>query len=85
MSRPKGYLQYEPMFDYKQTLTDRLTDAADLIIDFATLGEYGLEEPAGSTSPSCETRHRATPTPCPGSRRRGGERLMDRAAKFYAS
>ncbi len=84
MSRPEGYLQYELMFDYKQKLTDRLTDAADLIIDFATLGEYGLEEPAGSTSPSCETRHRA-PAPCTGSRRRGGDRLMDRAARFYAS
>jgi hypothetical protein len=85
MSRPRGYLQYELMFDYKQTLTDRLTDAADLIIDFATLGEYGLEEPAGRTSPSCETRHRATPAPCTGPRRRGGERLMDRAARFYAA
>jgi hypothetical protein len=25
------------------SLTQRLADAADLIIDFATLGEYGLE------------------------------------------
>ena len=28
------------MFDCKQTLTARLTDAVDLMIDFATLGEY---------------------------------------------
>ena len=39
---------YEPMFDSKKTLTGRLTDAADLLIDFATLGEYGLE-PVGRT------------------------------------
>ena len=41
------------MFDYKQTLTNRLADAADLMIDFATLGEYGLE-PAGRTPRACE-------------------------------
>jgi hypothetical protein len=50
------------MFDCKQTLTGRLTDAVDLLIDFATLGEYGLE-PVGRTSTSCGTRRRtATPT-----------------------
>ena len=42
------------MFDSKQTLTNRLADAVDLAIDFATLGEYGLE-PVGDT-PSCEAR-----------------------------
>jgi hypothetical protein len=45
------------MFDSKTTLTGRLTDAVDLLIDFATLGEYGLE-PAGRTTPSCESRKR---------------------------
>ncbi len=40
------------MFDSKQTLTTRLADAADLIIDFATLGEYGLE-PVGRTRQGC--------------------------------
>ena len=48
------------MFDSKTSLTGRLTDAVDLLIDFATLGEYGLE-PVGRTAPSCETRHRAAP------------------------
>lgn len=48
------------MFDYKQTLTDRLADAADLMIDFATLGEYGLEEPAGRTTRACEADHPRT-------------------------
>jgi len=45
------------MFDSKQKLTDRLADAIDLTIDFATLGEYGLEavEPPAR---ACEARHR---------------------------
>jgi hypothetical protein len=41
------------MFDSKQTLTERLTDAMDLAIDFATLGEYGLE-PVGRTPQGCD-------------------------------
>jgi hypothetical protein len=40
------------MFDSKTKITHRLTDAADLLIDFATLGEYGLE-PVGRTRPGC--------------------------------
>ncbi|HEX5928769.1 MAG TPA: hypothetical protein VFY48_05190 [Solirubrobacterales bacterium] len=43
------------MFDSKQTLTNRLTDAVDLMIDFATLGEYGLE-PVGRTRQGCADR-----------------------------
>jgi hypothetical protein len=43
------------MFDSKKTLTGRLTDAVDLMIDFATLGEYGLEPVEGRVA-SCETR-----------------------------
>jgi hypothetical protein len=42
------------MFDCKQTLTERLADTVDLLIDFATLGEYGLEEPVGRTNRACE-------------------------------
>lgn len=41
--RPWPGLPYEPMFERKKRLTERLADAADLMIDFATLGEYGLE------------------------------------------
>jgi hypothetical protein len=49
------------MFDSKQTLTTRLADATDLLIDFATLGEYGLE-PVGSTRQGCDgLRHRPMP------------------------
>ncbi len=46
------------MFDSKQTLTHRIADAADLLIDFATLGEYGLEpvENAGQTCNGARTR-----------------------------
>lgn len=55
------------MFDSKQTLTNRLADAVDLAIDFATLGEYGLE-PVGSTPPACE-----------GARRRGHQESFNEA------
>jgi hypothetical protein len=40
------------MFDPKTKYTERLTDAVDLLMDFATLGEYGLE-PAGRTRQGC--------------------------------
>lgn len=46
------------MFDSKQTLTVRLVDAADLMIDFATLGEYGLE-PVDRPAAACEARRRS--------------------------
>jgi hypothetical protein len=45
------------MFDTKTNLTARLADAVDLLIDFATLGEYGLE-PAVGPAQGCESRHR---------------------------
>ncbi|HEV7615262.1 MAG TPA: hypothetical protein VGO36_03420 [Solirubrobacterales bacterium] len=60
------------MFDSKKNLSWRLTDAVDLLIDFATLGEYGLE-PVGRTTPSCETRHRRTAPSGTSRRRRAGE------------
>ena len=64
--RPKTPLFYEPMFDCKQTLTTRLADAVDLMIDFATLGEYGLE-PVGRARPASVARPRLL------ARGRGGE------------
>jgi hypothetical protein len=45
------------MFDSRMTIAARLSDAADLIIDFATLGEYGLE-PVFPRPPACEARRR---------------------------
>jgi len=45
------------MFDSSKNISARLADATDLLIDFATLGEYGLE-PVAKPAPSCETRHR---------------------------
>jgi hypothetical protein len=45
------------MFDSKKTLSTRAADAADLMIDFATLGEYGLE-PVAAPVASCEARLR---------------------------
>lgn len=50
------------MFDSKTKITTRLTDAADLLIDFATLGEYGLE-PVGRTRQGCVDRPQTTLRP----------------------
>jgi len=44
------------MFDTRKTIGTRAADAVDLAIDFATLGEYGLE-PVGQPKP-CEGRRR---------------------------
>jgi hypothetical protein len=60
------------MFDSKTTLTGRLTDAVDLLIDFATLGEYGLEPTEAPLS--CEARRRPHP-----SRPVSRSRVTDRA------
>jgi hypothetical protein len=60
------------MFDSKQTLTNRLANATDLLIDFATLGEYGLE-PVGRARQGC-----ADSTP---SRRPGTPRATTRGAQ----
>ncbi len=48
---------FEPMFDPKKTFSNRIANAVDLAIDFATLGEYGLE-PVGRTAEPCQSRHR---------------------------
>jgi hypothetical protein len=48
------------MFDSKTTLAGRLSDAVDLLIDFATLGEYGME-PVGRPAATCESRRRQSP------------------------
>jgi hypothetical protein len=47
------------MFDSSKNISTRLADAADLLIDFATLGEYGLE-PVAKAASSCETRRHPT-------------------------
>ncbi len=46
------------MFDSRKTHSSRVADAVDLAIDFATLGEYGLEEVEQRPLP-CEARHRS--------------------------
>ncbi|MEK6327344.1 MAG: hypothetical protein AABM66_07450 [Actinomycetota bacterium] len=53
------------MFDRRQPLGHRLLSAADLAIDFATLGEYGLE-PIPAAGP------RERPGHAPLSRREAG-------------
>lgn len=45
------------MFDSRKSQSSRLVDAIDLAIDFATLGEYGLEE-VEQRPLACEARRR---------------------------
>jgi len=59
---------YEHMFSSTTKPHRRLTDAVDLLIDFATLGEYGLE-PVGRTRQDC-----ADPAPAPRARGRTAAR-----------
>ncbi len=61
------------MFDSKTNLAARLSDAVDLLIDFATLGEYGLEPAGGPSSSPCESRQRQHPA------RPAARRTVDRS------
>lgn len=45
------------MFDSRKNLSGQMADAVDLMIDFATLGEYGLE-PVRAPAQPCERRRR---------------------------
>lgn len=47
------------MFDTKKTFSTHIVDAVDLTIDFATLGEYGLEPVDQPAARPCEGRRRA--------------------------
>ena len=53
-------LTFELMFDSrkKRNLSARLADAIDLVIDFSTLGEYGLEPVDQTAAPVCGARRR---------------------------
>jgi len=62
------------MFDTKTNLSERLANAVDLLIDFATLGEYGLE-PASRPASACESRHRPHPSQTGTSRGAAGDLL----------
>jgi hypothetical protein len=63
------------MFGSSKNISTRLADAADLLIDFATLGEYGLE-PAATPASSCEIRHRKPQLATPPLRRPGSPTLV---------
>ena len=54
------------MFATKKNFSSRAADAADLVIDFATLGEYGLE-PVPLPARPCEARRRSRPSRSTGS------------------
>jgi len=49
---------FDTKFKTQQSLGTQLADAADLVIDFATLGEYGLE-PVTPPAQACEGRQRS--------------------------
>jgi len=73
------------MFDSSKNIRTRLANAADLLIDFATLGEYGLE-PTAKPASSCETRHRpASPASATTRRRRPGAPTLVLASEKPAS
>jgi hypothetical protein len=65
------------MFDSKTNLSERFANAVDLLIDFATLGEYGLEPASGPVS-ACESRRRPHPSQ-PGTRRGTAGDLLTRS------
>ena len=46
------------MFDTRKTIATQTADTIDLLIDFATLGEYGLEPVVPPARP-CEGRRRS--------------------------
>lgn len=46
------------MFDTRKDFSSRVADVVDLTIDFATLGEYGLE-PVDRPATPCEARRRS--------------------------
>jgi hypothetical protein len=55
---PSGTVRrFEPMFDSRKTISHQVADTIDLAIDFATLGEYGLEE-VEQRPLACEARRR---------------------------
>jgi hypothetical protein len=54
------------MFVNMKKITAKTADALDLVIEFATLGEYGLEYPEGSAPEpdrACEGRRRSPNAP----------------------
>ncbi len=57
----EGLRTFEPMFDSSKRLSIRIADAVDLLIDFTTLGEYGLEPVAETVEPECGARRRSEP------------------------
>lgn len=65
------------MFDTKTNISERLAGAVDLLIDFATLGEYGLE-PASRPAPDCESRRRPHVSRA-GTKGRGSGSLLTRS------
>ena len=76
----EGPRTVEPMFDTTKTsFTHQVTDAIDLAIDFATLGEYGLEPATRPAGRSCEGRTRVRQARSTGSWRSAIDRFAQQA------
>jgi hypothetical protein len=63
---------------------DRAAGAIDLVVDFATLGEYGLEPVAASSAGACEGPGGNTGWEALGRARRGGCGLSPVPAAAHA-
>jgi hypothetical protein len=68
----------------RQSWTDRAAGAVDLVIDFATLGEYGLEPVAASSAGACEGPGGNAGWEALGRARRGDCRLTPAPAGAHA-
>ena len=79
------------MFSHRRQISRRLADAADLLIDFATLGEYGLEslpgDEEGSADGLCRKRrgHVTAWEALATTRRRGCVQPATRAGRIRAA
>jgi hypothetical protein len=60
--RPGPLIPWPAMTTALTEIKERLLDAADVVIDFATLGEYGLEP---QPLRACEARHSELPSGAP--------------------
>jgi len=59
MFRPARFLACEPMFGRQNDLAQEMLSGLDLLIDLATLGEYGLEPLSADGPCSGRTGRRA--------------------------
>lgn len=80
-------VHYEPMFVHMKKIPTKAADALDLMIEFSTLGEYGLEYPQAGPDEdprNCERRARRQ-RQAPGNRSRHPVRCSSEATDFASA